>query len=529
MTISACGDSTPPAVTSNCTDPPRGPPISWFDDVTASSGVDFHYDATDVTGGALAVADLDGDGRPDIVAGRQVGGLAMFRNYGSLQFEAVTDSGLDPTLAISAIAAVDLDNDGDIDLVLAGQGTAYVMANQGDGTFVQVAVLTDSGITQHVLAVDLDGDGLLDLYFSNHDLGNAANTNRLYMNRGGLQFAFGGAIGAGQAWSATALDVDGDGDQDLYVANDTLLADFGPDFSETELPAGSVDLLLRNDGPGPDGIPIFTDIAADMGLAQPRSSMGGTLADFNDDGLLDIYIPNLGAKKVFSRDPGPQLRVRGDGVVDTGYVDDAPALGLAAINRIVPECTPPRTEACLLLAWSAAVSDFDLDGYDELLVVNGVSVTPAPPPPVQLFTRGPSLPYTEVAPNIACMDARGLVVTDLDGDGDQDIVIGQQEGPLVIYEDHGTPSPTVWLRVMLHGHASNREGIGAVVTMTMASGRTQIRAIGAGGVLNTSSPAEAFFGLGSDAVATLNVLWPSGRQTEMTGPLTGSVVLEEGP
>ena len=498
VAIGACGDAPPPPqpTPNNCEDPPRGPAMAQFTDVTAASGIDFQYEASDFTGGALAVADLDGDGLPDIVASRQLGGLAVFRNRGSLHFEQVTDSGLDPTFAASAIAAVDLDNDlGDIDLVIAGAGTAYVMANLGNGTFTQVAKFDDSGTTQHVLPVDLDGDGLLDLYFSNHDLSNPGNTNRLYLNRGGLQFAFGGAVGAGQAWSATALDVDGDGDQDLYIANDTLLADFGSS-AENELPVGAVDLLLRNDGPGPDGIPHFTDIAADMGLAQPRSSMGGLLADFNDDELLDIYIPNFGAKKVFVREPRPQLRARAMAAFGGGYIDDAVELGLAAIGRLTPDCTPPTTEACLLLSWSAAVSDFDLDGYDELLVVNGVSVSPAPPPPVLMFTSGPSLPYTEVSPDIACMDARGLVVTDLDGDGDQDIIIGQQTGPLVIYEDRGTPEPTTWLRAILHGSASNRQGIGAVLTLHMTSGRTQTRAIGAGGVLDTSSPAEGFSGSG---------------------------------
>jgi len=70
--------------------------------------------------------------------------------------------------------------------------------------------------------------------------------------------------------------------------------------------------------------------------------------------------------------------------------------------------------------------------------------------------------------------------------------------------------------------------VGAVVTLHMASGRTQIRAVGAGGVIHSASPAEAFFGLGHDAATSVEVLWPSGRRTEVTRPATGSLILEEG-
>jgi hypothetical protein len=507
------GDPSGPA----CEDPPRGPAMAWFADVTYASGVDFHYATVDFKGGGLAVVDLDGDGRPDIVAGRRTGGLAVFHNLGSLRFQQVANSGLDASLAITAIAAVDLDNDGDRDLVLASPGVAYVMANQGDGTFRQAARLDSSGTTEHILPVDLDGDGLLDLYFSDYDVRSNADTqNRMYMNRGGLQFAFTGMMGAGQSWSATALDFDGDGDQDLYVANDTLLVDFGrPVASSPSTSYLPVDLLLRNDGPGPDGVPRFTDVAADMGLAKPRSSMGGLLGDFDDDGSFDLYVPDFGAKKLFLRDPAG------------GYVESAAGLGVNGIVRDNARCGPgTENEDCLLLSWSAALSDFDLDGYDELLVVNGETEL-GRPPPVLLFARGPEPAYHEVAPDIGCLDARGLIVTDLDGDGDQDVVISQKEGPLVIYKNLGRPAPGMWLRVELHGHASNREGVGAIVTLHMASGRTQRRVVGAGGIIHSASPAEAFFGLGRDGVEAVEVQWPSGRHTEVTRPATGSLILDE--
>jgi hypothetical protein len=489
-----------------------------FADATTGSGIAFQYTNPLFQGAGLAVVDLDGDDLPDIVAGRRGGGLSMFHNLGALRFQEVTDSGLDLAAAATAIAAIDLDNDGDRDLVIASAGVAVVWGNQGDGRFREAARLTDPGTTEHILPVDLDSDGLLDLYLGDFDrMDLAATQNRLYMNRGGLQFAAAGKLGVGLTWTTTALDFDGDGDQDLYVANDTLKPDFGlPGPSST--PPWPVDLFLRNDGPGPDGVPRFTDIAGAMGLAKPRSSMGGVLDDLDGDGRLDLFVPDFGAKKVFL------------GQVAGAYLESAADLGVTAIARRSVECNADSPSAdCLVLTWSVAVTDFDLDGYDEILMVNGTTTPFNPPPPALMFTRGPELPYRELSPEIPCMDARALVATDLDGDGDQDVVIAQRNGPLVVYENRGRPAPDSWVRVMLHGRSSNRDGAGAVVTLRMSSGRSQIRVVGAGGVIHSAHPAEAFFGLGSNAVETIEVAWPSGRRTSVTGPVTGALVVDEEP
>jgi hypothetical protein len=517
--VGACGTGSEDAFRP---DPPRGPAMALFADVTGTSGVDFKDATTDFKGGGLAVVDLDGDGRPDLVAGSRLGGLALFHNLGALRFERVdaARSGLDAMLPVTAIAAADLDNDGDRDLVLASANVAYVMANQGDGTFVQAARFEDSGTTEHILPVDLDGDGLLDLFFGNYDVNFGIGTlSRLYMNHGGLAFSFAGTQGAGRAWTTTAFDVDGDGDQDLYVADDTLRSDFGTP-GPVEPSPWPIDRFLRNDGPGPDGVPRFTNIVAQMGLDRPRSSMGGVLGDFDDDGHLDLYIPDFGANKLFLRDPTAPT---------AGFADRAAMFGVDGTVRRNAECGPDTEfEDCLLLSWSAALSDFDLDGYDELLVVNG-NTEVGKPPPVLMFARGPTLPYHEVSPSIASLDARGLVVTDLDGDGDQDVVIASLVGPLKVYQNVGTPAAGAWLQVALDGQVSNRDGVGAVVTLHMVSGRTQIRVVGAGGVIHSASPAEALFGLGHDAAASVEVRWPSGRRTERIEPAAGLLILEEGP
>lgn len=510
--LGACGSAGP---TSVCGDQRRGPITALFGDITGETGIAFDYQSPDFRSGALAAADLDGDGRSDVIAARRTGGVAVFHNLGDMQFAAI-DVGIDPTIAASAIAAADLDNDGDVDLVLAGADHAHVLANRGDGTFAEVASWTGTGTTEQILPVDLDGDGLLDLVFVDRELPlGEASDSRLYLNHAGLQLALAGTIGTrALSWTATAFDVDGDGDQDLYIANDTLIPDFGPGGLQepTTLPP---DVLLRNDGLAASGGLQLTDVAAAMGLATPRSSMGGTLGDFDGDGQLDLYVPNLGANKLFVRQAG-------------AFADQAVAFAIDATFHRKTGCGPGTAfEDCLLVSWSAVLTDFDLDGRDELLVMNGSNAVNTIMAPALLYVRSDDGPFHEVSPDLGCVDARALVATDLDGDGDADLLVAQSNGPLVVYENFTAPSPSAWLDVRLAGRASNRDGIGAVVTAHLASGRDLVKPVGAGGILNAAAPAEALFGLGSDRVSSLEVRWPSGERSVLPGPATGRVTIAE--
>ena len=512
--LGGCGSE--PAAGPVCEDEPRGPEVEGLRDVTETSGIAFRYSAFDFKGGGLAVADLDGDGLPDIVAGRRGGGVALFRNRGGLRFDELTDGGLPADATASAIAVADLDNDGDLDVVIAGPGILRLFANRGDGTFEPVAELTGTGHTEHILPVDLDGDGRLDLHLSNYDVSRLADTtNRVFLNRGQLRFELTNEENAGRTWTTTALDVDDDGDQDLYVANDTLAFDAGAG------PVGGspfpVDALLRNDGVGPDGAIQFTDIAADLGLTEPRSSMGGLLADLDQDGRLDLLIPNNGANKLFVR--------RADG----GYDERARELGLAGIARNNERCGADSADArCMLLSWAAVLTDLDLDGRDDVLFTNG-ETEPGRTPPVQLYTRGPASAFEERSPSIPCLDARGAFATDLDGDGDQDVVIAEKEGPLRVFENTRRPGPDAWLQVRLRGTTTNREGVGAVISILQASGRVQTRAVGHGGVIHSAGPSEAYFGLADDPVREIRIRWPNRPpgEVEVLPPRAGAVIFDE--
>jgi hypothetical protein len=105
-------------------------------------------------------------------------------------------------------------------------------------------------------------------------------------------------------------------------------------------------------------------------------------------------------------------------------------------------------------------------------------------------------------------------------------VIANKDGPLAIYEATGKPKPDRWLRVTLRGRTSNRDGIGAVVALTTTKG-TRLRAVGAGGVVHSTGPAEAWFGLaGDDPGVSLEVRWPSGARTQLAAPLVGNLVVD---
>ena len=280
-------------------------PGDLFAERAAKLGIDYH-NATDArflppssklrfqiirhaVGGASA-ADIDGDTFDDVLL---VGGgpPKLFRNNGDGSFEDVTTAaGLDGQVQVNAGLFADFDNDGDADLVLArfyGQNQLY--ANDGAGHFNDVTAASGLGaddMTAVLSASDLDGDGNLDLYLGRfldarktipemiHYARNGA-PNKLYLGGGNLTFtdisAQSGADDTGLTLGVTAADYDGDGDQDLYLAND---------FRRN--------VLLKNDGKA-----RFTDVAKDAGALAVSAGMGADFGDFDNDGDLDLYVSSI--------------------------------------------------------------------------------------------------------------------------------------------------------------------------------------------------------------------------------------------
>ncbi len=234
-----------------------------------------------------ATADYDGDGHDDVLF-CSGGRLRLYRNRGDGSFVETTEAaGLGNLWHINTAGFADLDNDGHADLfATAFYGQTYLFANNGDGTFTDVTAR--SGLVHHGMVTcfcffDFNNDGRLDLYLGRFLDARTAipdsflyarngEPNVLYRNDGGLHFtdvtAEAGVGDRGLTLSLAAADYDGDGWQDLYVAND-----FGRN------------VLYHNEGNG-----TFRDAAKQTGTLAIGGSMSASWGDYDNDGRLDLYV-----------------------------------------------------------------------------------------------------------------------------------------------------------------------------------------------------------------------------------------------
>jgi hypothetical protein len=552
LTLSACGRAGVEAP------PPAGPGGSGggpapfhcrLVDITAASGIRFRH----VTGGygdkllpetlgsGAAFLDFDGDGVLDVFfvnssfwPGREPPGAdspprcALYRGLGGGRFEdAGAGSGADLSLYGMGCAAADYDGDGDTDIYVTAVGDNVLLRNDG-GRFADATREAgvaggrwrDRGGKEHpewstaAAWLDADGDGDLDLFVANYVQWSPAHEIfttldgiqkafttpdrypglpcRLFLNRGGGGFedateAAGLAKDLGKALGVTLWDFDGDGRLDVAVANDTR-----PNF------------LFRNLGGG-----RFEELGLKLGIAydesgRARAGMGIDVADFAGDGWPRVAIGN------FSSEPMSLYRWSKDGL----FHSDAARAGLA-------EATYGP------LTFGVAFADLDLDGFEDLAVVNGhiepdiarfqAGQSHAQRP--QLFRGRADGRFDDVSsacgPDFARpLVGRGLAAGDVDGDGDLDLLITQNGGPPVLYRnDLAAGAPRRYLRVKLRGKGANSAALGAEVRVQIG-GRSQIRTARTGSSYLSQSEPTLTFGLGaSDRVDAIEVRWPSGGTT----------------
>ena len=438
--------------------------------------------------------------------------------------------------------------------------------NNGDGTFTDVtekAGLAGVGYSMGVAAGDYDNDGFVDLYVT------GVNHNQLMHNNGDGTFTdvtekagVSGVIpGFGKAWSQTAgwFDYNRDGHLDLLVVN-YLNYDIrtATHCVQNGLPAycspvdflGTQNILYRNNGDG-----TFTDVSAQSHIAQfIGKAMGVSFADYDNDGFPDVFISNdtfqnyllhNNGDGTFSEDgiqAGVAYNSFGNVVAGMGTDfrdidnDGRPDIFQTAMFgegfplyknlgdsqfQDVTGTTRLTTLTSRLTAWGAGVYDFDNDGFKDLFTANSdildnameVAHRPFALPNSMFRNRG-NFTFDDLSGkagpglNIAAPH-RGAAFGDLNNDGNIDIVVTVLNGPPEILMNR-TRNHNHWILLNLVGTKSNRDGLGARISITTASGTQYNEATTTVGY-NSSSDKRVHFGLGSASViGTLEIIWPSG-------------------
>ncbi|MBL4769629.1 MAG: VCBS repeat-containing protein [Planctomycetes bacterium] len=318
----------------------------------------------------MAVGDLNGDGLEDLYV-CEPGGLPnrlFLHQANGSSVEASKASGLDLLDFTSSALIMDLDGDGDRDLMVATASGLYGFANDGKGNFEKRFEHLGTDLTS-LAAADVDGDGDLDVYvcrysspyvssglpFPYHDAENGA-ANWMFINGGDWRFvesAVEVGLGVGRSrfsFSASFEDYDNDGDQDLYVGND-----FGRNA------------LYRNDGGQ------FVSVAHELAVEDLAAGMGVTWADWDRDGFMDLYVSNMGSNAGQRITGSGSFLPRADEEVRSEFQGHArgSSLYLSQGGKAFEDATVGSGARRTGWAWGGLAMDLDNDGHGDLVVPNG--------------------------------------------------------------------------------------------------------------------------------------------------------------
>jgi thioredoxin-like negative regulator of GroEL len=522
-------------------------PPAFIDDAEVS-GLRFRFEngATharqlpETMSGGVGLLDYDGDGWLDVYAVqggpfppdriRPHTGDRLFRNRGDGTFEDATAASGIADLARGyghGVAVGDYDNDGRPDLFITRWRAYALYRNQGDGTFRDateaVGLGGDRDWPTSAAFADLDGDGDLDLYVCHYLQWDAEHPqicfddekkrnsycapqrfrhlpDHLFRNDCGRFVDVTNQTGIndwhGQGLGVVAIDLDEDGRADLFVANDQ-----------------SANYFFRGRG----GLK-FEEAAEISGLAGNanggfHAGMGVACGDLDGDGRPDLGVTN------FYNESMTFYHNLGGGI----FTDHTREIGLAVPTRY-------------RLGFGTAFLDVDNDGHLDVAIANGHvdDFRPEIPyaMPAQLLVGGDGGHLTDVSdragpPWRVSRVGRGLAAGDLDNDGRVDLLLLAQDTPLAYFHNRTPAGHALTLR--LEGTASNRDAVGARVTV-IAGGRRQVAWRFGGGSYQSAPDPRLHFGLGdSDRVEAIEVAWPSGR-IDRFGPLAADTghVLREG-
>jgi len=533
-----------------------------FVDVAAEVGLSFeHFNGmtgefyySELMGGGTALFDFDNDGDLD-----------LFVTQGHL------------------FGAGKVDADAVFPWEGAGPPLDRLFENQLESGSLRFVDVTDrsgivgDGYSMGVAAGDYDGDGWVDLYVTEW-----AGSNRMYRNRGDGTFEeVGQEIGVtDDRWgiSAAFLDFDRDGRLDLFLANyidytlathkectnDIGLRDYCGPASYRAVP----DVLFHNEGDG-----TFRDVSSALGInRESGGGMGVVVLDYNDDGWLDLYVANDEMPNhLWENDAGTGFQNRallaGAAVNQQGHAEAGMGVDSADLDRDGDEDVfvahleqetntfyrnsgdstfeDWTTKAELgLPSWDftsfgAGFFDFDRDGWLDIFVANGavkadrIRLSAGEPHPLdqknQLFRNlgdGTFAEYSSQAGPVFELEevSRGAAFGDVDNDGDVDIVVHNNAGPLRLLRNDGGAA-AAWIGFRVLEVDGVRDAYGARVEWLSEEGVPQILRVGSDGSYASSQDPRALFGLGASTNAPQGrvlVTWIDGTQESWAGLSTGA-------
>lgn len=536
-------------------------------------------------GAGVAAGDYDNDGLPDVYVVSEQSPNKLYRNLGDFRFEDVTETvGLtnvtdEGGLSVGANFA-DIDNDGDLDLFITNWKVSNKLFRNEGGKFVDITeeagVDYAGGATTSTFA-DYDRDGDLDFFVATYrpvaieyeqsnlnlslapdgsivipdelsdritvlSVGNETATLRelgerdlLYRNDGTGKFEEvaleAGIEGGFWGLSAVFSDINNDQWPDLYITNDLW----------------SPDQLYKNNGDG-----TFSLIENDMIQHTPWFSMGIDFADINNDGWFDYFIGDMvstnheermtqhGEMDMSPAPLGTAPQVMRNGMYlnnqDGSFSDIAWLSGLARSDW----------------TWTAKFADMDLDGFVDLLITNGmvrdlmdadfaeqtqiigqtqgrdavlefINDYPSLDNANLVFKNNGDLSFDEVSEEWGFNTAQvghGATLADFDADGDLDAMVNNLNNPIGVYRNDADNDR---ITVQLRGQASNRDGIGARVTLETDSGIQTRMMTTSGGYLSGHEPLIVFGLAKNSVIRSLSIEWPSGHIQNFPDETVGSL------
>ena len=531
--------------------PPAGPkgesPVK-FANIASTARLDFKQVSSSTSvkylletmGGGVAVLDYDNDGRLDI----------FFTNGAFLKdpmsrnerpdkrdrrfwdrlyhqqpdgtFEDVTErSGLRGSGYSMGVAVGDYDNDGYVDLYVTGYGKNLLYRNLGNGSFADVtekANVAAGGWSTSAGWCDYDRDGRLDLFVARYldwdfDRGSivcgdtksapraychpdnfSGTTNILFRQNANGTFEdvsrkAGISDPSGKALGLAFADFDNDGSIDVFVANDSVRQS-----------------LYRNNGDG-----TFSDIAVMAGTGfnengKTFAGMGVDTADYNNDGFVDIFITTL------SNETYPLFQNSRD--LSFTWVTSTSGVGPISL---------------VYTGWGARFVDVDNDGWRDIFVAQGhvldtieksTSYLRYKQAPLLMRNTGSGFVNITATAGEAFsipIAGRGAAFGDLNNDGQVDLIVNALNDHPLVLTNRGTKNN--WIGVGLSGSKSNRQGIGARVSVTDSKGRKQIFDVSTASSYLSSNDVRVIAGIGEAVkVKTIEVNWPSGRTQRIANP-----------